>query len=236
MKLENFEKIVEAKQEIKYIKFNDVFTIYKITTILGDNVTNRTGICLNTQVDELLKHPETFTSNETKGYYLFTKSTPEIFRTDVHSFHNNFNKYNVNINELFAIIDSLTDFDNFLILKYDTMKEILLEHNSELPLPKSMYFDYINGFLDNEVYDLEKVLSVLKTRDDVQIRTDRMCREIQDVPYYNQNEHGYRKFIDFIWQPKKEDWDKIAHKMTDYNRCEIILKEIFGFTKLPYEE
>lgn len=232
MKLEKLEKTVQAKQEVQYVKFNEIFSIYKITTTLGDNVSYKTGLCFNTQIENLLAHPETFSPKETNGYYIFTKDTPEIFRTDVHSFHKEFSKYNMKVADLFDVIDNLENFSDYIILKYDTMNEVILEYGSELPLPKSMYFDYINGSVSNEYYNLEEMLKVLKTRNDVVVETDKRGNEIQEVPYYNQNEECNRKYISFVWQPTKEVWEKVADKMTHYRRNETVLKEVFGLKEL----
>ena len=101
-----------------------------------------------------------------------------------------------------------------------------------MPLPKSMYFDYINGSVSNEYYNLEETLKILKARNDIVFETDRRGNEIQEVPYYNQNEECNRKYISFVWQPTKEVWERVADKMTHYRRNETVLKEVFGLKEI----
>ena len=95
-----------------------------------------------------------------------------------------------------------------------------------------MYFDYINGCFSNEYYNLEECLAILEQRKDVVIKENKYGKKIVDVPYYNQNEEENRRYIEFCWQPTNEDWNKIADKLLQYNRCETVLTEIFNFKRI----
>lgn len=231
MLVEKTNKTVMAKQEIETVKFNDIFSLYKVTTTVGEQVAVKASICLNSELEDLQNTPETFNSENTKGYYIFKKETPEIIRTDFHEFSKNFAEYNVKVLELMNNIETIEDFSDYVILKYDTYTDLIYEYGKETPIPKSIYFDYINGNFSNEYYNLEECLIELEKRTDVVIKTDRQGKKIIYVPYYNQNENDDRQFIDFVWQPTQEDWEKIVPNMKDYNRCETILKKVFNFER-----
>ena len=231
MLVEKTNKTVMAKQEIETVKFNDIFSLYKVTTTVGEQVAVKVSICLNSELEDLKNTPETFNSENTKGYYIFKKETPEIIRTDFHEFQKNFANYNVKVLDLMNNIETIEDFSDYVILKYDTYTDLIYEYGKETPIPKSIYFDYINGNFSNEYYDLEECLIELEKRADVVIKTDRQGKKIIYVPYYNQNENDDRQFIDFVWQPTQEDWEKIVPNMKDYNRCETILKKVFNFER-----
>lgn len=232
MKTNPIYRSVETQQIIETIKFNEIFSLYKLTTKIGEHTLYNTGICLNDEVSFFKKTPETFSSENAKGYMIFTKETPEICRTDFHKFQINFNNYYISVSDLMDRLNELEDFSDYIILKFDSYTDTLYEYGSTTPILKSMYFDYINGCFDNEYYNLEECLKVLEKRTDVIINPDKFGNRIIDVPYYNQNEDENRKYIDFCWQPTTEDWLKISNKLSDYHRCEIILSEIFNFNKI----
>lgn len=220
---------INARITVEYVKFNNKFFLYKINTILGKNITNTYGICEKEKLPELLANPEIFKPNFV--FRLFTADVPEVIRTDYHAFQKNYDKFIPKISDIFEELPKLENLSDYVILIYDVNSELMFEVGSDKPLPKSIYFDYINGWMDNEHYNLNEVLKVLEARDDVVIDTVREAK-IQYVPYYNQNEDGTRQFISFCWQPKEEDWNKISEHIRKYERYNIILKEIFGFTKI----
>ena len=178
MKTEKTNRTIEAKQTIEFIKFNKVFSLYKLTTVVGEQTLYKTGICLNSEIEEFKKTPETFISENTKGYMIFTKETPEICRTDFHEFQKNFNNYYVKVSDLLDKLNELEDFSDYIILKFDSYTDNLYEYGSTTQLPKSMYFDYINGCFSNEYYNLEECLAILEQRKDVVIKTNRRRKKI----------------------------------------------------------
>ena len=220
---------IKANITVDYVEFNSSFFLYKINTVLGDNNTTAYGICEKERLTELLSHPETFKQNF--SFRLFTTDVLNVIRTDYHTFQNNYEKYLPKISDVFEKLSELKDLSGYVVLVYDVASELMFEVGSDKPLPKSIYFDYINGWMDNEHYNLHEVLKVLESRDDVAIDTVREAK-IQYVPYYNQNEDGTRQFISFCWQPKEDDWNKIVTHIKKYERHDIILKEIFGFSKI----
>jgi hypothetical protein len=228
------EKEIKAIQTVEYVQFDDTFTLYKITTKIGEQTSYRCGLCLNTEVEALLTTPETFKS-EVSNYSLWRREAIEMFRTNLRAFQNSYETICVKIGDIFNNIETINDFSEYVILYYYSYDEQLFEYGKEIPLPKSIYFGYISENMTNEYHDLEKCLEILEQRDDVEIYTSRHYnKKIQDVPYYNQNEENNRRFIEFIWKPTKVDWEKIypvCYKKYNHDRYEYIKKNIF---KLPF--
>ena len=83
----------------------------------------------------------------------------------------------------------------------------LLFDGEGLPLPQRVGFNYLDGHMNNECYDLKAVVEVLQKRDDVTIYPNggkRSWRDddspIGEIPYYNRHE-GHTHCIKFDWHP-----------------------------------
>jgi hypothetical protein len=89
----------------------------------------------------------------------------------------------------------------------------LLFDGEGLPLPQRVGFNYLDGHMNNECYDLKAVVEVLQKRDDVTIypnggeRPLRNGSPIGRIPYYNSHE-GHTHCIKFDWHPSVEDYRK----------------------------
>lgn len=73
-----------------------------------------------------------------------------------------------------------------------------------IPLP--IHLNYMNGTVDNERYDLEKLLKKLKEDEHV---INRENLKITNIPYYNAEEDR-NQTIDFLYLLDKEDYQKTA--------------------------
>lgn len=93
-------------------------------------------------------------------------------------------------------------------------------------IPKAIYFDYMSGQTDNQHYDLEKLLEVLKNRSDIHFHEE----GIIEIPYYN-SEPERNQYIKFNWIPTDEDFARIEKFLPDtFKRYESIIQTIFGVT------
>jgi hypothetical protein len=87
----------------------------------------------------------------------------------------------------------------------------LLFDGEGLPLPRCVGFNYIDGSMNNEYYDLKAVVEVLQKRDDVTLYPNGGERSwgndspIGEIPYYN-NHEGHTHCIKFDWHPSVEDY------------------------------
>ena len=109
------------------------------------------------------------------------------------------------------------------------------------PVPLAIMYDYINGRIYDGEYDLHKVAVVLLQRDDVVVfnhhkkpsnKTNWSDKQywathpkecIMNIPYYN-NEEGQTQSVEFIWQPKDEDYQYLWDKVKDQQYPSSALK------------
>ena len=90
------------------------------------------------------------------------------------------------------------------------------------PLPVACLFNYIEGNFDNGTFDLDKVVEVLSTRDDVTLHPNGGERwgdgsYIGMIPGYNA-EPGRTHCVQFIWHPTVEDYRKVYALAETYDR------------------
>jgi hypothetical protein len=78
------------------------------------------------------------------------------------------------------------------------------------PVPRALKFDYMEGGLANDRFDLEKVAEVLAENPEVEIVTDRRGGNsaISEIPYYNAHD-GRDQQIQLVWRPSDESWDSM---------------------------
>lgn len=79
-----------------------------------------------------------------------------------------------------------------------------------IPIP--IHLNYLNGAVDNEKYDLEKLLKKLKKDKHV---INRENLKITIIPYYNAEEDRDQT-IDFLYLLDKEDYQKVAEMSSFY--------------------
>lgn len=96
-------------------------------------------------------------------------------------------------------------------------------HYKFISIPISI--GYIDGSVDNERYNLDKLLEKLKQDENV---CDRENLKISDIPYYNAEE-GRDKSIEFKYLLPDDVYEKIENMgMDSFMRTQYILKEIIG--------
>lgn len=88
-----------------------------------------------------------------------------------------------------------------------------------IPIP--IHLNYMNGEVDNEKYDLDKLLKKLKENKHV---INRENLKITNIPYYNAEEDRDQT-IDFLYLLDKEDYQKVA-KMSNLSLEYYVLDEI----------
>lgn len=83
---------------------------------------------------------------------------------------------------------------------------MLLDSNLD-PLPVGIYMDYINGDLNNKMYDLKKAFQILKFRTDIKFMNPQghyinpnKSSVFFNIPYHNKQE-GMDKCMYIVWTP-----------------------------------
>ena len=102
-----------------------------------------------------------------------------------------------------------------------------------IPLPINL--NYIEGCLDNEHYDLDKVLEIIKANPSRFVTVDggdASLIKIDNIPYYNADENK-TKFIDCKYLPTDEEYNEFVYRSRDgyFSRYNKILDKWFSECK-----
>jgi hypothetical protein len=191
------------------------------------------GVCKNSELRQLLDAPmksvgEILSENK---YYLVKKMFAEDYLQDFHTAKNNFRLYLPEYTAGFLFLLSKTTED-YLVVRFDSNKEEFIDVSTDKYLPRTYYFDYINGRVHDGTYDLNKCLEVLESRDDVTIKEDAWNEKISGIPDYI----GSGFYINFTFRPTQDIMEKIKSRgnLSSSEVCEFIVEEVL---KLPkYKE
>lgn len=141
-----------------------------------------------------------FTPEEQSGWTICSPKLLEIVKTYGWSGEKNdfvhFEKY-----------VSETPYDDLInkkgmFLRIDRRSDMIFDLNDE-PFPIAINFNYIDGNIDSNHYNLVLLKSVLLKRNDISITIDNEL-----IPYYN-NDDGRTRHSGFTWAPSTEDYRAI---------------------------
>ena len=212
------KKIVERKLSIvkhindKYVLFKDenkitldngkpnVSSVYGVTTIdqlmsvRGDNAVPQRIII----PDDSKKEP----------YFVVLIPTEDLEKLKNGVLH--FSNYNFpySVDEI-----SGTDMVYVLVRTYD----FTLRDMDEKLIPLPINLNYIDGCLDNEHYNLDKVLEIIKANPSRFVNVDggdASLIKIENFPYYNAGENK-TKFIDCKYLPTAEEYNEFVYRGRD---------------------
>lgn len=210
MKIEKNQNITTIAKIVEHIQFDEIFSLYKITTKINNVGSYKFGICLNEELESLKKNPDYF-SSKVDGLKIFNRTIIELIRTNSKDLKNRMKEFTYSVPEMLNMSKDLSDFSNFIILKFNEDRFEFFEYNSKFPLPKSIYFEFPD--ITSEKYDIEAVLEQLKQREDLEIlenKTGDLLHERNDV-----------KFIRCIWQPSKYNWNIVQEKKSKHYSFKI---------------
>lgn len=112
--------------------------------------------------------------------------------------------------------------DDYILVLWNLASHKIADLNYNfIPIP--IQFGYISGNVDNENYDLTKLLEKLKNDEHVINRKD---LKISDIPYYNCNDVS-TKSIEFLYLLGREDYEKVC-QMDSFSNTYYILRQIIG--------
>lgn len=110
-----------------------------------------------------------------------------------------------------------------IIFSYATNKIYDLNYN---PISLPILINYINGGVDNEYYDLHKLLNILQNDIHV-LGKDKL--KISNIPYYNATDEC-NQTIEFLYLMDDELYVKCVN-MNNYELWDFILSELIGANK-----
>lgn len=123
-------------------------------------------------------------------------------------------------------VDKILDDEMFLM---DTGRQLLYDrYYNQVVIP--IYFDYISEHLDNEHYDLDSAIDILKQ--DVHV-VNRESIKIIDIPCYNANEYC-NKTIELQYLPELEDYKKYLgiYREDSWKAARFMLEDVIGLTRI----
>jgi len=215
------EIIYTTKREIEYLPIINEFYAYKEKIIIGNNKPIiKEGITIN--IIDSIQQEEPIIQSE---YNLYEENILEFARSNLFGHVKTWEKFmEYKIKNPFTYFqeNNLSQVKLLYLRSYDhTIRDI-----NNKKLPTAIYFDYIEAGIHDGDYDLKEVLDILKERNDIIFLKD----GIISIPYYNSDEER-NEYLEFIWTPSNEDFDKIAECVNSWDRYNKIKTEIFGLKR-----
>lgn len=222
----------EAKLYFKELKNKVIAYYFELSGVSMESssskiLVQKSGLCSAKEFDLLQDCPEDiieFETQDLKGYFLWSKDIKEFVRVGINNknprngVNKGYKKYIIPIEDIF----SNKNFQNedIIVGKFDYNREYFYEYGSDIPYIRLVYFDFFNGVVTDEHYDLEEIVKILSKRKDI------IWRYKDPI----QNFDKEFNFLVFWWNPTEEDWERFVKsdcfKKYHYYRYEWILKNI----------
>lgn len=218
------EKIIKVKEE--KIKLKGDFGIIRITEETFEN-----GILVKKETIQKYLEANKVENGEIQ---LFDKRIREMHRTkNIGHLKDTSEEYKL-FKKHFQ-----PDFDEFVELgnSWEEKYEFLINRRfwsgqlfdlEEKEIPRAMIFSYMNGSITNENFLLKKLITFLKTLEQVELLGE---KKIEEIPWYNASETR-NKHICFKITPTTEDWEKIKGteiKFGAFTESEKLLQQFLEF-------
>lgn len=218
------EKIIKVKEE--KIKLKGDFGIIRITEETFEN-----GILVKKETIQKYLEANKVENGEIQ---LFDKRIREMHRTkNIGHLKDTSEEYKL-FKKHFQ-----PDFDEFVELgnSWEEKYEFLINRRfwsgqlfdlEEKEIPRAMIFSYMNGSITNENFLLKKLITFLKTLEQVELLGE---KKIEEIPWYNASETR-SKHICFKITPTTDDWEKIKGteiKFGAFTESEKLLQQFLEF-------
>jgi hypothetical protein len=107
----------------------------------------------------------------------------------------------------------------YKVVQFLTGSNQLRDTNDEY-LPVALRFNYLYGHYDNAHYDLEKAIKILENNPAIVLFNEdgeiaKGNKVISRIPHYN-SDSVCNKALYFLWQPTKEDYQKLMEQCSTY--------------------
>lgn len=238
------EKVIPftARKKVQWLPISGEIVAFKEDILFNNELfSSKEGIALLSDVENAhhlneIPHFKKEIAGRSSEFVLFKSSFLEFVRKNPLNVNKNAElAFDLLIDNPFTYLQS-NNVEDVVILCVDFGNYQVYNVNGDL-MPQGIYFGYISQHIDNYHYDLEVLLAAIKDRSDIEIikaPPSVIHGEgfIKRIPSYN-SEEGKNLWIEFIWSPSDEDFEKIKVNLEDrYNRYENIVSKIFGIEKI----
>lgn len=238
------EKVIPftAEKKVKWLPISEEIVAFKEDILFNNELfSSKEGLALLSDVENAhhlneIPHLKKQINGRNSEFGLFKKSFLEFIRSNPLNVNKNAELgFDMLIDKPFSYLQTHS-VEDITILFVDYGDNSVYDVNAKLQ-PQGIYFGYISQHIDNYHYNLEKLLSAIKERSDIEIMKaphSTIYGEgfIKKIPSYN-SEPDRNLWIEFIWSPSDADFEKIKVDLDDrYNRYELIVSKIFGIEKI----
>lgn len=208
----NFEATVQVKKSLEYHPITSKYAVfnYKVERKIVDdngrcvhtfkelNTTNKSiGIATNEEI-EAFSHG--LNNQITDNYDMILVKQDFIQSLRDVGYVKTMTKFEDVLDETRKNLMSCFDDIEYQLVHNSHQRNMVFDINDN-PFPIAITFDYINGNITNEDYDLSKVLHTLVKNDQVKGVDERL--KITNIPYYNSSDTRYDS-IEFVFMPTEE--------------------------------
>jgi hypothetical protein len=232
-----FGKTVKTEVVLKYKKIAEEIYVYKLKYNVKGNKINTYGLCHEEDLSSL--EEKLLIPRRLSQYKVYHKEILEELKSDGCPFDC---AHEISLSQFFNRDESLVPIPaDCVILReikttiphtyFSGKMRFFYLYNSDYPVPKVVFVNQyderkiLNPLICEDKYDLEECFKILKNRKDVSFSKKYKIQTVKDgLEYYEdyasilkENDNiGEKKYLEFSWHPKEEDWKTYFQKLENY--------------------
>lgn len=233
-----FGKTTKTDVVLKYKKITEKIYVYKLKYTVKGNKVNTYGLCFEEDLSGLeenllipkrlsqykVYHKEFLKELRTCGFIV-----PSLHEISLECFFNKDTSF-IPSGEDCVILRKITpNIPNTILSSYDP--NFFYEYNSNYPVPRLTHIGHLNEkqqikpFVSEDKYDLEICYKQLKKRKDIDFGVGKAIQPVEDAFLFidlfeemakESEDVGKLNYLDFFWQPTKEDWENYFYQLENY--------------------
>ena len=232
-----FGKTTKTNVVLKYKKIKDNIYVYKLKYAIKGNKINTYGLCFEDDLKGLeekllipkrliqykVYHKEFLDVLKTTGFLI-----PEQHEIPLEEFFNRDASF-IPATEDCVVLKTL--MPKIPDTTYLINPNFFYEYVEDCPVPRMVHVGcynarkHIDPLLCEIQYDLEESLNILKKRKDIVFGISKPIKPVIDNFLFLEEfeetskvseDIGHLNFLEFYWQPDKEDWERYFHQLENY--------------------
>lgn len=211
-----FNATVKIKKSVEYYPLSQHYSAFRLVTdsdiISSDNhqafnefssATEKIGIA---SVNDIMKFCYGSASSIDDNSDLMFVSDEFLASLQQIGYSRTIDKFDDTLNDIQKNLMSLWSKPGYQLVRMYRSGHMVFDL-ADRPLPMAIRFDYIDGGITNEDYDLEQVISVLKQNQQVRGASNSAIAA-SEIPWYNR-ESNRSKAVEFVFSPTFEQMQQI---------------------------